>query len=241
MIRFPPTFLIITLLLACYSGFSGYNIFQDPQTKFYGIKKDGLIKIPATFEKIYPVTPSPFSPLIKKPSLPVQTTVLLTVLKDGRWQRINKEGEVLFYPMNYDNGPDYYIQGLSRFVTKENKVGFHNMEGKIIIDAKYNFAASFEEQAHAKEPKGTNYIQVCIECYVKNPADEKLYPVSSYADNRKKIINPKKVSNYLPIEGGKWGIIDRTGKIIVPIEHSSYEEAIDSLTKRKKQIDYLNN
>ncbi|NQY43910.1 MAG: WG repeat-containing protein [Legionellales bacterium] len=221
--------LLICLVSFCNAQSEKYTIFEDPLTKFFGIKEGGIIKIPAVFEKIYPVVPAPFSSSIKTDSLCVQTPRLLTVLKNGQWQRINKNGKFLFYPMNFDNGPDYYVQGLSRFITAENKVGFHNIEGEIIIPAEYDFAAPFGEDGHSIEPKGTKYTQVCNGCYMKRPADERLSPVSSYADNRKKVLNFKESSNYLPIQGGEWGFIDKRGKIIVPIKYSTFEEALEKL------------
>ncbi len=55
----------------------------------------------------------------------------------------NRKGEFLFAPFLFDNGPDYVVEGLMRFV-KNGKVGFANYKtGDIVIEAKYDFAEPF--------------------------------------------------------------------------------------------------
>lgn len=54
----------------------------------------------------------------------------------------NRKGEKLFAPFIYDNGPDWFSEGLMRFV-KNGKVGFANRNGDIVIEAKFDFASQF--------------------------------------------------------------------------------------------------
>ena len=65
------------------------------------------------------------------------------VLKNWEWVGIDRTGKVILKPFIYDNGPDYLEEGLFRFV-ENKKIGFANIDGKIIIKAKYSFATPFE-------------------------------------------------------------------------------------------------
>lgn len=55
---------------------------------------------------------------------------------------INKKDEKLFNVYMFDNGPDYYSEGLFRIIVN-GKMGFANEKGKIVIEPKYSFAAPF--------------------------------------------------------------------------------------------------
>lgn len=58
------------------------------------------------------------------------------------WIMINKKGETVIIPFEYDNGPDYYEEGLARFV-ENGKMGFFNGKGEKVIPAKFDFAMPF--------------------------------------------------------------------------------------------------
>lgn len=64
------------------------------------------------------------------------------VLKDNKWIVINCKNEILLYPYIIDNGPDYYSEGLFRFV-ENNKIGFADSVGNKIIKAEFDFAKPF--------------------------------------------------------------------------------------------------
>jgi len=66
------------------------------------------------------------------------------VIKDGKLTAINRKDEALYEVFNYDNGPDYISEGLSRMI-KEGKVGFVNREGEIVIQPKYECQWPFNE------------------------------------------------------------------------------------------------
>ncbi len=69
---------------------------------------------------------------------------IAAVIDESGWAYINREGKILIRPYVVDNGPDYFAEGLARF--KENdKVGFFDKRGKIIIRAQFDFAAPFHE------------------------------------------------------------------------------------------------
>jgi hypothetical protein len=56
---------------------------------------------------------------------------------------IDRNENIILTPFIYDNGPDYIVEGLFRFVELD-KIGFANTVGKKIIKAKYSFATPFE-------------------------------------------------------------------------------------------------
>jgi hypothetical protein len=58
------------------------------------------------------------------------------------WAYINGRAEVLARPFIYDNGPDYFQEGLARFV-EEGKIGFLNEQGQKQISAQFDFARPF--------------------------------------------------------------------------------------------------
>jgi hypothetical protein len=76
------------------------------------------------------------------------------VVTEYDWFCIDNTGKPLLKIFNYDNGPDYYEEGLARYVDDKNKMGFMNEKCEIIIPAKYDFAWPFE--------KGS--AQVCDGC-----------------------------------------------------------------------------
>lgn len=45
----------------------------------------------------------------------------------------------------YDNGDDYFSEGLQRIVDKDGKIGFRDSIGKIVIPPRYTFAFPFNE------------------------------------------------------------------------------------------------
>lgn len=45
----------------------------------------------------------------------------------------------------YDNGDDYFSEGLQRVVDKDGKIGFRDSIGKIVIPSRYAFAFPFKE------------------------------------------------------------------------------------------------
>lgn len=54
----------------------------------------------------------------------------------------DKKGNFLYKPFFYDNGADYFSEGVRRFV-KNGKVGFVDRNGTIIINPEHDFASPF--------------------------------------------------------------------------------------------------
>lgn len=57
---------------------------------------------------------------------------------------INRDKKVVFEAFMYDNGPDYFAEGLFR-IKQNGKIGFANEKGEIIIPAIYDCAYPFED------------------------------------------------------------------------------------------------
>ena len=64
------------------------------------------------------------------------------ISKDGCFY-IATTGKTVLEAFNYDNGPDYFSDGLARFI-KDGKMGYHDRELNIVIPAKFDFAEPFE-------------------------------------------------------------------------------------------------
>jgi hypothetical protein len=84
----------------------------------------------------------------------------IAAVVDGTgWAYINEKGETVIRPFVVDNGPDYFEDGLARF-SIDNKFGFFDRTGKIIIGARFDFAFPFHEGLAAicagckEEPEG---------------------------------------------------------------------------------------
>jgi hypothetical protein len=69
---------------------------------------------------------------------------IAAVIDDAGWAYINRKGIILVRPFLFDNGPDYFEEGLARF-THEGKIGFFDRRGKVVIKPNFDFAAPFHE------------------------------------------------------------------------------------------------
>lgn len=58
-----------------------------------------------------------------------------------------------YHVVFYDNGPDYFKNGLSRYIAN-NKIGFINKAGEVVIKARFNFVSPFLD----------GYARYCINC-----------------------------------------------------------------------------
>ncbi len=66
------------------------------------------------------------------------------VVDDSGWVYIDTRGKKVRRPFIYDNGPDYFIEGLSRYLDHK-KIGFINTGGEIQIKAQFEFVRPFSE------------------------------------------------------------------------------------------------
>ena len=68
-------------------------------------------------------------------------SIAFVVLND-HWVAINRSDSILLTPFIFDNGPDYFKEGLFRYV-ENNKMGFANLKGEKMILPKFDFATPF--------------------------------------------------------------------------------------------------
>lgn len=59
------------------------------------------------------------------------------------WVYVDRDQRPVLRPFIFDNGPDYYEEGLARFVEK-GKMGFHNRALHVVVPPVYDFAFPFE-------------------------------------------------------------------------------------------------
>lgn len=118
---------------------------------------------------------------------------------------IDRNEKILFQVYNPGYGPDDVSNGLFRII-QNNKIGFANMDGQIVIKPQFQFIYSFNENGFAIfcEQGTWNTLEVGIN-----------------------------------VIKGKWGAIDKKGKIIIPAIYDSgsenYLEKGDKLYKLNKQ------
>ncbi len=60
------------------------------------------------------------------------------------WICIDTAGKKLVKMFNYDNGPDYFEEGLARYEDESGKMGFVNKKCEVMIPARFDFAWPFE-------------------------------------------------------------------------------------------------
>lgn len=136
--------LLVTILLTPIISFS-----QGKDDLHYFKSKDSLVGVKnKAGEIIVPAQFKVFSYL--KDGDPVEgETILFDGDKEGEkpeknaWGNVyDRKGTFLYKPFLYDNGPDYFSEGLRRLV-KNGKVGFADRNGKIVIPAEHDFASPF--------------------------------------------------------------------------------------------------
>ena len=91
--------------------------------------------------------------------------------------------------LNFDNGPDYFVDGLARTV-KNGKIGFVNGNLDLVVPPVWDFAFPFEH----------GVAVVCTGC---------AFTPAARGDEHRRVT------------GGKWGYIDRRGRVVVPVEYDS--------------------
>jgi len=103
--------------------------FEDPATHQWGYKNNaGQVMIAPRF-----AAANDFS-----------AHGIAAVADQTGWMYIDGTGAVLIRPLPFDNGPDYFSDGLARF-TEAGKVGFFDKRGRVSIGARFDFALPFSE------------------------------------------------------------------------------------------------
>ncbi|WP_034724993.1 WG repeat-containing protein [Chryseobacterium sp. JM1] len=107
-----------------------------------GVKdQDGKIIVPAQF-KIYSDLED--GDLVKEETIYFDGSKKGEAIEKNAWGYVyDKKGNFLYRPFFYDNGADYFKEGVRRFV-KNGKVGFADRNGKLVIEAQHDFVSYFD-------------------------------------------------------------------------------------------------
>ncbi len=89
---------------------------------------------------------------------------IAAVVDDSGWVYIDKNGRSILRPFIIDNGPDYFSEGLARYM-EQGKIGFMNENGVKVIPAMFEFVLPFSEGLAAfcekcKEVRDDEYKRV---------------------------------------------------------------------------------
>ncbi len=94
----------------------------------------------------------------------------------------------------YDNGPDYFVEGLRRFV-KNGKIGFADRNGKVIIEPKHDFVdyfnygyASFCDGCDWEKTDDEHKSIVGGKWGMMNARGETVPPITKYSEKDVKIV-----------------------------------------------------
>ncbi len=193
---------IILILLTC-TGFA-----QKQKKLYYFTAKDGKVGVKSKSGKI--IIPANFfyaeydndddTKAIKSSLIYMYKNSGESKSDYGFINCFNRKGEFLYHPFFIDNGPDYFAEGLQRFV-ENNKMGFANRKGEKAIPATFDYVAPFEYGLAA----------FCQGCQLKIDSADSGDP-------------------HPMIVGGEWGLIDKKGNIRIPEgKYSSRSYIPDSL------------
>jgi len=137
--------LLLLLLFAALHKTAG------AQKLFYFLSADSLLGVKNAEGKLLIPAKYPFWMNPREPGAPVQDSVILfsASCKDqgfmsNSWgDAYNRSGELLYHPMAFDAGPDYFAEEKARCV-RDHKVGFVNRKGEIVIRPQWDWVTPFE-------------------------------------------------------------------------------------------------
>ena len=137
--------IILAILLIPIFSFS-----QKKETLKYFKTQDSLVGVKNQDDKIIvPAQFKIFSSLKDGEAVEGETIYFDGIKKDEVKEKnafgyvYDKKGNFLYRPFFYDNGADYFSEGLRRLV-KNGKVGFVDRNGTIIIKPEHDFATPFK-------------------------------------------------------------------------------------------------
>jgi hypothetical protein len=113
--------------------------------------------------------------------------IAIVKMINRRLVAIDRKERILFNVFEFDNGPDYISDGLFR-ITKNNKIGYANINGQIIIQPRYTRAFPFI----------AGVAKVCINC-------------QSFAKSNGSTTAEKEEHKLLLTSGSEWFLINKKG------------------------------
>ena len=162
---------------------------------------------------------------------------IAAVVNTQGWAYINQKGEIIIRPFLFDNGPDPFEEGLARFTTN-NKFGFFNRAGKVVIGPQFDYAAPFHE----------GLAVICEGCKEATEGEHRFMRGGKWGfiDTSGKIIIKPQFDYAMafyeglaavcmkcrsPFDDGKWGYINNKGEIII---QTKFERAGDFVNGKAK-------
>jgi len=152
------------------------------------------------------------------------------VVDDNGPAYIDRKGNVVVRTVSYDNGPDPFEEGLAICIGNDDKVGFFDETGRVVIQPQFGSAFAFHEGLAA----------VCTGCRMERIGDARVVRGGEWGfinHTGKFVIKPQfdfaypfdkglaevcmgciqePMGEHSMVTGGKWGSIDKHGKIVTP-------------------------
>jgi len=150
-------------------------------------------------------------------------TVEYLALRDGVWSLLDPDGAVV--AAGYLDGFDGFENGLA-FVRMQGKWGILNESGEMIVPPKFDYIGSFSDGLARVETGDLRGFIDETGAYVIEPiyyrandfvGDYAAVAVKGESYSREEFSDSDVA--YVPL----WGVIDRTGRVIVPLEYDEVE------------------
>ncbi|MBW2108955.1 MAG: WG repeat-containing protein [Deltaproteobacteria bacterium] len=153
---------------------------------------------------------------------------IAAVADETSWAYINERGNIVIRPFIYDNGPDYFREGLARYQSA-GKLGFFDKSGCVVIPAQFDFALPFHEGLAA----------YCVGCTCASAGEHKMMQGGKWGfmdRSGETVILPRfdaarSFSEGLAAVrmGKRWGYISKKGEFAI---EPKFENALDFKNQR---------
>jgi hypothetical protein len=131
---------------------------------------------------------------------------IASIVDDVGWGYIDSSGKILLRPYVIDNGPDYFEEGLARYVA-DGKIGFMNELGASVIPAIFDFVTPFSEGLAA----------FCIDCKRVSEGEYHRHEAGKwgYINKTGEIVVAPEFDSAGPFQDGKATVTQGEQKIIL--------------------------
>ncbi|MBK1897135.1 WG repeat-containing protein [Chryseobacterium paridis] len=135
------SFLLLLIPIISFSQKKDVLRYFKSKDSLVGVKdQNGNIVIPAQF-RVYSILED--GEPVKGETIEFDGSKKDEVKEKNAWGYVyDRKGNFLYRPFLYDNGADYFSEGVRRFV-KNGKVGFADRNGTTIIEAQHDFVSPF--------------------------------------------------------------------------------------------------
>ncbi|WP_066803530.1 WG repeat-containing protein [Moraxella oblonga] len=123
------------------------TLYYFEKDNWVGVKDDnGNVIIEPSYSAIryydynFPIT----TPYLEFFGAKIPTTYPKNALAYPAGEVYDHQGKFLYNVLSFDNGLDYWQEGLRRYVNENGKVGFVNKKGDIVIAANYDYVSAFQ-------------------------------------------------------------------------------------------------